>query len=114
MGIERVHRAAPIGWGSCCCCGQEKASVRNVIMLKNRSPIPGRGWGCVVCKVPRDGAVAVVCDRCMRKHDGEPVDIWLRWACRGYPATDGRIPFAELEGEFDHDMSLHPEVEQGG
>jgi hypothetical protein len=63
--IQRVPSGA---WGSCCSCGEEKASVRNVIMLRKRSPIEGRGWGCLVCKVPSNGAVAVVCDRCLRKH----------------------------------------------
>ncbi len=106
-----IDRAPSGDWGPCCSCGRENRTVRNVIMLRKRSPIEGRGWGCVVCKVKPNGAVAVVCDRCLREHYLEPVDSWLKWACRGYPATDGRIPFAQLEGEFDHDMRFHPEVQ---
>ena len=32
----------------------------------------------------------------------------LRFACRGYPAADGRVPIASLTGTHDHDRSQHP------
>jgi hypothetical protein len=34
----------------------------------------------------------------------------LRFACRGYPGKDGRVPIEELQGEIHHDESKHPEL----
>ena len=99
--------------GPCCCCGKKGKRVRNVITLNKLSPVPSHGWGCLQCGLPLNGALAVVCDSCMHEHEGEPLDTWLKWACRGDPPIDGRIPFAELEGEFDHDMEFHPEACKG-
>lgn len=99
------------GLGPCCVCERVGPSVRNVLMLSKRSPIPGRGWGCFACGLPEDGASAVLCDACMPT-DGEPMPE-LRFACRGYPDTDGRVPYAELEGEFHHDRRFHPEMADG-
>lgn len=93
--------------GPCCCCERRGRSVRNMISLKRMCPIPGRGWGCVECHLPLNGAVAVVCDRCFSLHRSEPVGEWLLWACRGYPALDGRVRFAELQGSFKHNMGYH-------
>jgi hypothetical protein len=78
-------------------------------MLSHRAPVPGHGWGCAVCGLPPDGAVAVLCGPCT---DRFAADCALRFACRGYPATDGRIPFDELDPEpFEHDPAKHEEEE---
>ena len=78
-----------------------RQGVHNLIMLDRRCEIPGHGWGCVVCGLPADGAYAVLCDPCR--------EIWqadhsqMLFACRGYPASEGRIAIAELPpGEFKH------------
>lgn len=89
--------------GTCCACRQAGPAVRNIMMLDKLSPIPGHGWGCVVCDLPPNGACYVLCDDCLES-GAEPVE-----ACRGYPGSDGRIPFAELTTEFKHDLSRHPE-----
>lgn len=34
----------------------------------------------------------------------------LRFACRGYPGTDGRIAIEHLTGTFQHDRQWHPEL----
>ena len=96
--------------GPCCGC-RGVAGVINIVMLNKRAPLPGRGWGCVQCGLPNDGAVAVFCNPCLRQHQkGTPfvmVDV-----CRGYPGKDGRIAFEELPDDpFDHDMTKHPEHE---
>jgi len=70
--------------------------VRNVILLTKLAPISGRGWGCIVCGLPPNGAVAVVCDACLE------ANAPLRFACRGRPGSDGRVPIEELAGDFDH------------
>jgi hypothetical protein len=85
--------------GPCCTCGTTEG-VTNIATLDRRGPIPGRGWGCVVCGLPPDGAVAVLCNNCF----GLPT----RFACRGYPASDGRIAIANLPKErFAHDPDRH-------
>ncbi len=90
--------------GSCCVCGKYDPDVwvRNIIMLDRPAPIPGRGWGCFRCDLPDNGAVAVVCDNCLTQP--------LVFACRGYPAKDGRVLYESLTGTFGHDMSKHPEA----
>lgn len=103
-GWERIESdEPPPDLGPCCACGG-LTGVRNVYMLHQRSPMPGRGWGCLQCGLPNDGAIAVVCDDCHRTN--RP----LRDACRGWPADDGRIPIEELAGTHEHVMALHPEA----
>jgi hypothetical protein len=93
--------------GSCCVCGGTDGVV-NIIMLPHKSPIHGRGWGCFVCGVPADGATAVVCRECFGDGDDTVAVIpRLRWACRGYPGSDGRVPVAELTGVHKHDEGAH-------
>lgn len=91
--------------GPCCVCGGT-AAVRTIICLGRKSPIPGRGWGCVVCGIASDGACAVVCDFCVELH-GDQVPEKLVTACRGWPGVDGRVPIGELTGTHEHDMSRH-------
>lgn len=94
--------------GPCCICGGGGAV--NIIMLHRRGAIPGRGWGCVQCGLPSDGAAAVLCPACLDKYQADPAALTM--ACRGYPGTDGRVPIADLpEGEFDHDPAKHPELQ---
>ena len=98
--------------GTCCVCGTKK-NVNTVIQLHFKAPIPGRGWGCLVCNLPADGAVAVVCGKCASKLEGYKTDPiqGLRWACKGYPAEDGRVPIVEVlsTAPHDHDMTKHQE-----
>jgi len=94
--------------GPCCICRQSGPSVRNIIALDRRGPTPGKGWGCLVCGLPMDGATAVLCDACLDRYRAGLVEILD--ACTGYPADDGRTPVADLPaGEFHHDMRAHPE-----
>jgi hypothetical protein len=91
--------------GPCCIC-ETTEGVRNILMLHQRAIVKGHGWGCVECDLPCDGAVVVLCDFCMVVYQAN--DSALRFACRGYPASDGRVPIADLPQEpFDHDMSKH-------
>jgi hypothetical protein len=87
--------------GPCCVC-ERTVNVNSVFMLDRRGAIPGTGWGCVVCSLPADGAVAVLCDECVRT-DKEPI-----FACLGYPATSKRIRISDLPtGPFVHDLARH-------
>ncbi len=95
-----------INLGACCICELENESVRNILMLDKKAVVAGHGWGCFVCSLASDGAVAVVCDDCFDKmNSGE---VGLKFASRGYPSIDGRVPIEELTDDFGHDMSKHP------
>lgn len=88
------------GLGTCCICGGAE-SVNAIIMLELKNQVPGHGWGCLVCNLPMDGASAVLYNTCCDGWQGG--EVKLQWACRGYPATDGRVPFAELTEPHAHD-----------
>jgi hypothetical protein len=93
--------------GNCCCCEKGAADgvvVRTVVMLDKKCPTPGKGWGCFVCDLPKDGAIYVACDACADS-GAKP-----KLACRGWPGKDGRIPIEELEGAHDHDLAKHEEA----
>ena len=93
-------------FGPCCACRESGPTVRNFMMLHLRAAVPGTGWGCVVCGVPNDGAMAILCDRCVE--NGQCPD--LRDVILGLPAERRRMPFCELAEAFDHDRSQHPEL----
>lgn len=97
----------PPDLGPCCIC-KTTHNVRNIILLDLKTPLPGRGWGCFLCHLPADGASAVLCDPCHSAYAAGTAN--LRFACRGYPATDGRVPFATLSSQFQHDETLHLEL----
>jgi len=89
--------------GPCCACQKENSTVRNIICLDRKAPIPGKGWGCFVCGLPSDGAVAVLCDHCFEAR------AEIRFVCHGYP-YEGRMPIQDLPFEpFEHDLAYHPE-----
>jgi hypothetical protein len=80
--------------------------VINVMMLHRRGPVPGKGWGCVACGLPADGAVAVLCDACTERYQKDET-VELRFVCWGYATSGLRVPIDQLPpGEFDHDMSV--------
>jgi hypothetical protein len=90
--------------GSCCVCGGLR-NVGTIVMLPVRGALPGRGWGCVVCGLPADGASAVLCDACVGGYAAG--DQPLRFICRGYPDSDGRMPFKDLAGApHEHDPNV--------
>ena len=90
-----------IDLGPCCACREAGPTVRNVICLDVLSPTPGFGWGCMVCGLPPNGAVAVVCDRCMETQ-AEITDV-----CHGYPAEGLRTARAACTEPFQHDQAKH-------
>lgn len=90
-----------IDLGPCCACGATGPSVRNIVQLPFRAPVPGSGWGCAKCELPTDGALAVVCDRCRVNHTP------LKFAVRGLAADKGRIEIEQVTRRFDHKRSAH-------
>ncbi len=91
--------------GPCCACGIEGPGVRNVILLGRKAPVPGTGWGCIVCGLPLDGAIAVVCDPCLE------TQAEIRFACYGAITNRDRIALALLSGQHRHDPAKHPDAE---
>ncbi len=90
--------------GPCCSCERIGPSVRNIMTLHLRAPVPGTGWDCFQCSLPPDGAIAVLCDECLE------ASLPIRFVCVGRPGEGNRLPIEQLNGEiFDHDMSKHPE-----
>lgn len=87
--------------GTCCICCSDGRDVTTVVMLPFKNEVPGHGWGCVVCHLPPDGASAVLCDRCADEYIAGRAK--LRFACRGYPAEDGRVAFDALAIRHEHD-----------
>lgn len=89
-------------FGPCCSCGAADQSVGNILLIPHPAPIPGTGWGCVVCNLPENGALAVVCDACME--DNVP----LQFVISGFPMAHGRIARELLSDErFEHRMEYH-------
>lgn len=91
----------PIDLGVCCACRFAGPTVRNIVCLPLRAPERGKGWGCVVCGLPSDGAVAVLCDHCLET-SAPILDV-----CCGYPKENMRTARASLIAAFDHDPSRH-------
>lgn len=89
------------GFGSCCACGRAVASVRNVVPLPKLAPVAGTGWGCEVCGLPLNGAVAVVCDNCLA------CQVEVKWAVYGPLWEKGRVLVGMLTGAFNHRMEFH-------
>lgn len=89
-------------YGPCCACGLDSLLVRNFITLDCLAPVPGTGWGCFVCGLPQDGAMAIVCDAC--KEIGAP----LRHVICGYPEDKQRSFKSDLlEEPFGHNEFKH-------
>ena len=99
---DRASEADVPDLGHCCVCRQSCPQVRNLLTLPRRAPVPGTGWGCVVCGLPPNGAVAVVCDACLEQP--------LQEVCSGFEVQGERAAYASLAPEpFAHDRTRHPE-----
>ena len=94
--------------GPCCCCEkniEESDSHINIVMLNKKAPVPGTGWGCVICKIALDGAMYVCCDECL-KAKREP-----KFVIDGYAREKRRKPIEELSDEsFGHEDKFHSTV----
>lgn len=101
FGDDEIEMSPEMSLGDCCAChGSE--NVRNIVMHDFRAPVPGTGWGCVVCHLPMDGAVSVICDRC-RDARSVIVDV-----CAGYPKGNSRLALdGFFKTPFAHKMAMH-------
>ena len=92
--------AEPVHVGACCACGVT-TTLRNVMFLDQKAPVAGKGWGCVVCDLPLDGAIALLCDECVA-NGREPIE-----ALAGDVESGLRVPVEQLRGEHRHDLVVH-------
>jgi hypothetical protein len=92
--------------GACCVCGKHGLDVVNILMLHFRAPEAGKGWGCVVCGLPLDGAIAVLCDSCL--WDVQTKKKRITYVCAGYPYEDRRVAIDSFDQQpFEHHMEFH-------
>ena len=88
--------------GSCCACRSVRYGHGAVVMHDKRGPVPGTGWGCVVCDLPMDGAISVICDSCLESK-AKIVEV-----IDGYASLNLRVPIESLSAEpFQHDPVKH-------
>lgn len=102
--MTEPHRQDPylhIEMGACCACGKTDATVRNLVMLPEKAPMPGTGWGCFVCGLEADGAMAVICDACLDSQ------AEVRFVISGYATDCLRIEREQLHGLHEHDPEKH-------
>lgn len=88
-------------YGACCACDTTGPTVRNFIGLEKEAPVPGQGWGCVICELPCNGALAVICDSCLEAERLPTQAIY------GYPSLKRRISLGALIKEFKHKDGYH-------
>ncbi len=100
MADHTTHDDQP-DLGRCCACEKRGPDVRNIMMLDKKAPVPGSGWGCFVCHLPPDGAVAVICDGCLESQAA------ILFVCVGYPGEDQRALADDLHESFEHDLAEH-------
>lgn len=96
--------------GTCCACGGH-ADLATFLMLPFRAPVPGTGWGCVVCGLPPDGAIAAICDECAGPIASTRQAPGLKYVCLGRPLAGRVTPYSPDSGwfrkPFTHDLSRH-------
>lgn len=89
-------------FGLCCVCGADGSS--NFVLLKRLAPVPGTGWGCALCGLPPNGAIAICCEKCVsRAFMGGITQVVY-----GMPTAGGRCDLSGLKNStFDHDQAQH-------
>jgi len=93
--------------GTCCGCQQPIQGVPHLIMLDIEAPIAGTGWGCYLCHLPNNGALAVVCNECLISQS------MLFEVIYGYPESKQRLRFVNMEEPmtpFHHKANHRPQV----
>lgn len=95
------------------CCGCNQIKVTNdVLMLDFKGPSPGKGWGCMVCNLPNDGAIAVLCEDCFKAVESHTMEI--QTIVTGYIQDNQRqpLPPEDQRQPWQHDMEKHAAFER--
>ena len=95
--------------GECCACRRRDVR-RHIVLLNCLAPVSGTGWGCLVCNMPNDGGLGLVCSRCVAKGRNKAMHMML--IVSGYVMDDHLIDAAPWrEKPFDHDLEVHDFLE---
>mgnify|MGYP000267757616 CR=1 FL=1 len=102
--------------GPCCECGLREAVGILLLPLRvlDGALGLGQGWGCAVCKIPQDGAMAVLCDSCGAEFEAEREDP-DRLPKRAVVGVVGQVPserveITKLKEPFLHDPAKCPGI----
>lgn len=90
-----------IDMGPCCACGCDIDGSTRLVCLPEKAPMPGTGWGCTVCGLGPDGALAVICNTCLVNQ------AEIRYAIDGYATGKQRIERSMLHERHEHNEELH-------
>lgn len=91
-------------YGTCCVCESEMDEC--VLIQLDYKVESESGWGCLVCDLPMEGAMAVVCADCFDEYDDDLEDK-IKFLMNG---IRGRIPVPPPESRIKHEHNLmyHP------
>lgn len=95
------------GFGPCCCCEGDVARNPALMMLEFQGPGGFTGWGCLVCGLPPRGAIAVLCQACMR------AQRLPQFVAAGRNVGDNlrvRLDEKFTQVPFTHRLEMHPEL----
>lgn len=95
-----------VDYGPCCACNRQDQTVRNFLLIEIKTPVPGTRWGCLICNLPADGAIAVVCDACLNA-ERTPISI-----AYGYPEEKKRCFINASSEEFKHKDIPHGDEDE--
>ncbi|PHJ69182.1 hypothetical protein VF14_03355 [Nostoc linckia z18] len=87
--------------GACCGCETSEVKVTNILTIGKKTLLPGTGWGCMVCQLPLDGAIAVVCDGCLAQLE-QGQEVLIKYAVYGDASNKQRCDINDLTEEFGH------------
>lgn len=87
--------------GPCCACGAVGRPLNCFVQINKKMPEPGTGWGCFICGLPMDGALAAICSECANALRA-PTHIVV-----GFVHEGRRVPISDLNEEFHHIEAHH-------
>lgn len=85
------------------CCATESDGADNLVFLPLELPeeFHGYGWGCDVCKLPSNGAMAVITD------DAKRENLHIKQVIAGLHSGHKRMDIRSCTKAFEHDQEAH-------
>lgn len=91
---------------TCCACGKQTTD-RNILLANKKAPIPNTGWGCHICGLPADGAIATLCNDCFEKILKDKNISIIKYVYKGFPENGELFSIEKLTEDFIHDETKH-------
>jgi hypothetical protein len=92
------------GFGPCCCCEGDVKKQPHLMMLEFEAPAGFKGWGCLVCRLPMRGAIAVVCPACIQ---AQKLPQFIASGRDLYDNQRQRLDSTFEQKPFRHDVGAH-------